>query len=309
MAKKICSKCKEEKTIANFIATNSPMFEGTLPICRDCLNQMIAAAPLDDQWNIVDQICQWADIPFIPGEWCKVKERGKDALSIYMAMFRASQYSDLNWRQYNKIYEQLQKQNQLENAIPEIREDKIQKLHAKWGREYDDEQLEYLENLHKGLLNSQNVVGALNEDQAMKLCMISLLIEEKVRAGDPDIAKFLKAYDDLTKISNFTPKDVKNADEFDSSGEVYAYLEKTGFKPKIYQAVRDEVDQTEKNMQQFVRYLYVNETGIAEEIEQRIQNLKVAAELEGDDFNEKEFREYMDEQNKKQLEEEFKIDI
>jgi hypothetical protein len=37
--------------------------------------------------------------------------------------------------------------------------------------------------------------------------------------------------------------------------------------------------------------------------------LKVAAELEGDDFNEKEFREYMDEQNKKQLEEEFKIDI
>jgi hypothetical protein len=38
MAKKICSKCKEEKTIANFIATNSPMFEGTLPICRDCLN-------------------------------------------------------------------------------------------------------------------------------------------------------------------------------------------------------------------------------------------------------------------------------
>lgn len=309
MAKKICSKCKEEKTIANFIATNSPMFEGTLPICRDCLNQMIAAAPLDDQWNIVDQICQWTDIPFIPGEWCKVKERGKDALSIYMAMFRASQYSDLNWRQYNKIYEQLQEQNQLENAIPEIREDKIQKLHAKWGREYDDEQLEYLENLHKGLLNSQNVVGALNEDQAMKLCMISLLIEEKVRAGDPDITKFLKAYDDLTKISNFTPKDVKDADEFDSSGEVYAYLEKTGFKPKIYQAVRDEVDQTEKNMQQFVRYLYVNETGIAEEIEQRIQNLKVAAELEGDDFNEKEFREYMDEQNKKQLEEEFKIDI
>jgi hypothetical protein len=70
--------------------------------------------------------------------------------------------------------------------------------------------------------------------KSMELCMISLLIEEKVRAGDPDIAKFLKAYDDLTKISNFTPKDVKDADEFDSSGEVYAYLEKTGFKPKIY---------------------------------------------------------------------------
>lgn len=309
MAKKICLRCGEEKTIANYIAVNSPIHGGSLPICRDCLNRMIAAAPKDGQWNIINKICQWADIPFLPEEWEKVKERGRDAFGIYAAMFRSSQFADLDWDSYNKVYLELAEQNRLEAAIPTLREEKAAQLRAKWGKEFDDEQLEYLENLHKGLINSQNIVGALNEDQAMKLCMLSLLIEEKVRAGDPEIAKYLKAYDDLTKISNFTPKEVKNANEFDSFGEVYSYLEKLGFKPKIAQATRDEVDKTMKDIQNFLRYLYVNETGVAEEIEQRIQNLKVAAELEGDEFNEKDFREYMDEENKRKLEEEFRIDI
>lgn len=56
--------------------------------------------------------------------------------------------------------------------------------------------------------------------------------------------------------------------------------------------------------------LYVGETGVAEEIEQRIENLKVAAQLSGINFDEKEFREYMKEQGSSPLEEEdFKIDI
>lgn len=306
--KKVCIKCGEEKTVANYIAVNSPLFNGSLPICRDCLNRFIAVDP-PDNWNRVNKICQWADVPFIPGEWEKVRKRGKDGLGIYMAMFRENRYSDLDWSQYNEVYQELEKRGQLEDSIPEIREDKHQKLQQKWGKQYDDEELEYLENLHKGILNSQNVVGALNEDQAMKLCMISLLIEEKVRAGDPDIAKFLKAYDDLTKISNFTPKAVKEGNEFDSAGELFAYLEKVGFKPKVYKAVRDEVDATQKNIQNFLRYLYVNENGIAEEIEERINNLKVAAELEGEEFNEKEFRIYMEEENQKELKEEFKLEI
>ena len=56
--------------------------------------------------------------------------------------------------------------------------------------------------------------------------------------------------------------------------------------------------------------LYVGETGVAEEIEQRIENLKVAAQLSGINFDEKEFRDYMKEQGSSPLEEEdFKIDI
>ena len=309
MASKICYKCKNEKTTSHYIAVNSQLFNGSLSICRECLSKIIAAAPMEERWNTVDKICQWADVPFIPGEWEKIyQSNGKDALGVYIAIFRNEEYKNLDWEMYNKVYLELLEENRVEDAIPELREKQIKDWHRKWGMDYDEQQLEYLENLHQGLLNSQNVVGALNEDQALKLCKISLIIEEKIRAG-LDFSKELKSYDSLATLSNLTPKNVKDANEFDSFGEVYAYLEKTGWVNKYYDgAIRDEVDNTEKNIKNWIRYLYVNETGIAEEIEQRINNLKVAAELEGEVFDESEFRDYMNNETQ-DIKEDFKIDI
>lgn len=309
MASKICYKCKNEKTTSHYIAVNSQLFNGSLPICRECLSKIIAAAPIEERWNTVDKICQWADVPFIPGEWEKIyQSNGKDALGVYIAIFRNEEYKNLDWEMYNKVYLELLEENRVEDAIPELREKQIKDWRRKWGMDYDEQQLEYLENLHQGLLNSQNVVGALNEDQALKLCKISLIIEEKIRAG-LDFSKELKSYDSLATLSNLTPKNVKDANEFDSFGEVYAYLEKTGWVNKYYDgAIRDEVDNTEKNIKNWIRYLYVNETGIAEEIEQRINNLKVAAELEGEVFDESEFRDYMNNETQ-DIKEDFKIDI
>lgn len=309
MASKICTKCKDEKTTAHFIAVNSLLHSGSLPICRECLAKMISSAPEKERWNVIDKICQWADVPFLPGEWEKLYQaNGKDTLGVYIAIFRTEQYKTLDWMTYNNVYLQLLEEGRVEDAIPELREKRLQDWRRKWGMEYDEEQLEYLENLHLGLINSQNVVGALNEDQALKLCKISLIIEEKIRGG-VDFTKDLKAYDELAKLSNLTPKNVKDANEFDSFGEVYAYLEKTGWQNKYYDgAVRDEVDNTEKNIKNWIRYLYINETGIAEEIEQRINNLKVAAELEGEEFDEIGFRDYLSSETQ-DIKEDFKIDI
>jgi len=309
MASKICTKCKDEKTTAHFIAVNSLLHSGSLPICRECLAKMISSAPEKERWNVIDKICQWADVPFLPGEWEKLYQaNGKDTLGVYIAIFRTEQYKTLDWMTYNNAYLQLLEEGRVEDAIPELREKQLQDWRRKWGMGYDEEQLEYLENLHLGLINSQNVVGALNEDQALKLCKISLIIEEKIRGG-VDFTKDLKAYDELAKLSNLTPKNVKDANEFDSFGEVYAYLEKTGWQNKYYDgAVRDEVDNTEKNIKNWIRYLYINETGIAEEIEHRINNLKVAAELEGEEFDEIGFRDYLSSETQ-DIKEDFKIDI
>lgn len=309
MASKICTKCKDEKTTAHFIAVNSLLHSGSLPICRECLAKMISSAPEQERWNVIDKICQWADVPFLPGEWEKLYQaNGKDTLGVYIAIFRTEQYKTLDWMTYNNVYLQLLEEGHVEDAIPELREKRLQDWRRKWGMGYDEEQLEYLENLHLGLINSQNVVGALNEDQALKLCKISLIIEEKIRGG-VDFTKDLKAYDELAKLSNLTPKNVKDANEFDSFGEVYAYLEKTGWQNKYYDgAVRDEVDNTEKNIKNWVRYLYINETGIAEEVEHRINNLKVAAELEGEEFDEIGFRDYLSSETQ-DIKEDFKIDI
>jgi hypothetical protein len=150
--------------------------------------------------------------------------------------------------------------------------------------------------LHQGLISSQNIVGALNEDQALKLCKISLIIEEKIRSG-LDFSKDLKAYDDLSKLANLTPKVVKEANDFNSVGEIFAYLEKKGWVNEYYDdVIRDEVDLTLKDIKYWLQYLYVNETGIAEEIEERIKNLKLSAELSGEKFDETDFRDYMKQQ-------------
>ena len=180
MAVKNCYKCKEDKTTAHYIAVNSPMFSGSLPVCRECLAKMIAAAPPEERWNTVDKICQWADVPFIPEEWEKLyAANGNNTLGVYIAIFREQQYKHLDWYMYNEAYLQLQKEQRVEDAIPSLKEKQQADLRRKWGSNYDEEELMYLENLHKGILDSQNVVGALNEDQALKLCKISLIIEQE----------------------------------------------------------------------------------------------------------------------------------
>lgn len=311
MALRKCQKCGEEKPTASFIGCNSPLHNGCLPICRDCIDEYLAAAPPEQVWNKVDKLCQWADVPFVPGQWQKIWDDGnsKDAFGTYMSIFRTEQYETLDWEQYNKVYLKLQEEHRVEDAIPEMREDEQRKLRAKWGQNYDDSELEYLENLHQGLLESQNIVGALNEDQALKLCKISLIIENKIREG-ADFSKDLRSYDDLSKLANITPKAVKDANEFNSVGELMAYMEKTGFVNKYYDgAVRDEVDFCIKDIKYWLQYLYVNESGVADEIEMRINNLKTSAQLTGGSFDEKEFREYLKEQGSSPIEEDFEVDI
>lgn len=309
---RICQRCGEDKTAQHYMATNSIFFDGTLPICRKCLEQIIDENADDGRtWNIMNKICQWADVPFIPEEWEKIYAgSGSAGLGAYFSIFRQKEYEKLDWTQYNDVYLKIQEEQRVEDALPELKQEQARQLRRKWGSHYDDEELEYLENLHQGLINSQNIMGTLNEDQAMKLCKISLIIEDKIRAGQ-DISKDLKAYSDLSELANLTVQSVKDANDFSSLGEIFAFLEKKGWKNEYYDdTTRDEIDFSIKDIKNWLRYLYVNESGIAEEIEQRIENLKVSDKMRGQTFNEIEFRTYMQEQDDYELNsEEFDPDI
>ena len=127
---------------------------------------------------------------------------------------------------------------------------------------------------------TQNVSGALQMDQALKICKISLELDSRIREGT-DFDKMLASYERLVKTAEFTPKNVKNAGDFDSMGELVKWLEKRGFRNTFYDDVtRDIVDETIKNIQNYNQRLYTNESGIGEEITRRIEALKNAQELE-----------------------------
>lgn len=279
-----CARCGRSLGINNFIRTKSWFFpNGYISICNDCISNYLVEN--DFNWDLVDKFCQCIDIPFVPNEFERLhKDNGNNVFPIYAEVFLSSEYEGLGWKEYFDEFKRLKNSGEIEDELPLLSEKKRKELQKKWGFNYDDEALNYLENLYNGVLLTQNINGALQDDQAIKLCKISYEVDSRIREGT-DFDKLLASYDKLVKIAEFTPKNTKNANEFDSIGELIKWLERQGFKNKFYDNVtRDIVDETLKNIQSYNQRLYTNETGIGEEINRRLDSLKLANQIENDSY-------------------------
>ena len=277
---KTCSICGGTFGPEGFIKTKSLFYpDGYLPMCADCIKQLLIEHNFD--WDLVDKLCRYADIPFIPAEFERLHEsNGDNVFQVYADVFLSSEFEGLGWKQYYEEFLRLKEKGHIEDELPILKEEKRKQLKEKWGSNYDDEELQYLENLLDGLLQTQNISGALQFDQALKICKISLNLDSKIREG-ADFDKLMGSYDKLVKTAEFTPKNVKNASDFESTGELIKWLEKRGFKSKFYDDVtRDIVDETIKNIQSYNQRLYTNESGIGDEITRRIEALKTIKDLE-----------------------------
>lgn len=277
---KTCSRCNGSFGPDAFSETKSFFYkDGYLPICNSCIEEYLVENNFN--WEAVDKVCQYADIPFVPSEFERLHEmNGDKVFPVYAKVFLSSDYNGLDWGVYFRRFKELKEAGLIDDELPIIKEKKLSQLKEKWGANYDEEELHYLEGLYDGMLQTQNVNGALQDDQAKKLCKISLEIDSRIREGS-DFDKILSSYDKLVKVAEFTPKNVKNATDFDSVGEVFRWLEKRGWVNKFYDGVtQDVVDETMKNIMNFNQRLYVNESGITEEIERRLSALKNAQELE-----------------------------
>ena len=112
---------------------------------------------------------------------------------------------------------------------------------------------------------------------------MSYEIDRRIEEGT-DFDKLLASYDKLVKAAEFTPKNVKNINDFDTFGEAAKWMEKNGWRNRFYDNVtRDIVDETIKNFQSFVQRLYVNESNIGDEVTRRMEALKRTSELENSD--------------------------
>lgn len=277
---KTCSRCHKELPKGEFSPTKNFFYtDQLLPMCNGCIERLLAK--YEDDWEIVDKLCQFADIPFIPKKWNDIYEQNKErSFPFYNAIFLSQEFEGLDWKTYYLEFRRLRDEGTIKRELPQLNAAELLDLQTKWGANYDLEELDYLENLYNGMLSSQNVNGALQVDQALKLCKISLEIDNKIREG-ADFDKLLSSYDKIVKSGDFTPKNVKNASDFDSVGELYAYLEKTGWQNRYYDgAKRDVIDETIANIQNFNKRLWVNESGMAEDVEKRLAALQHAQELE-----------------------------
>ena len=281
---KQCIWCGQTFGAEGFAPTKSTFYpDRTIPVCNDCIDKEIAQHEGD--WGYIDKLCQWADIPFVPKEWERLSSIStSEVFYHYAQIFLSSEYDNIGWSDYYQAFVKLREEGQIENELPEIAEKKREDLKEKWGRNYDDEALAYLDDLYRGLLATQNVNGKLQKDQAEKICKISQEIDLRIREGT-DFDKLLSSYDKLVKAADFTPKNVKNINDFDTCGELVKWMEKAGWVNQYYDNVpRDVVDETIANIQAFNQRLYTNEPGIGDEITRRLQALEQAEKLERGDY-------------------------
>lgn len=280
---KTCTKCKVNKPKSYFIETRSWFYaDGLSPVCNTCIKEHLIEE--NWSWDAVDRICQVMNIPFLPKKFEELHAiHLNDCFPIYAKFFMTAEYEPFHWKDYFNKFLELKNKSKLDLELPVLNSSYYDDLKLRWGHNYDNEQLVYLENLYNGLLASQNIVGALQQDQAQKLCKISLEIDERIRAG-MDFDKLMGSYEKMTKVADFTPKNARSDSDFSSMGEITAWLEKRGWlNPWYDNANKDIVDEVIHSMQSFVQRLYVNEPGIGEEVNERIAQLKLAEELEQKD--------------------------
>lgn len=282
-----CTVCGQSLPTSMFAPIHSPLYpSGRAPICNKCATADLIAHSFS--WDYIDLLCRSLDIPFLPKEVERVRAAaGDDAFwTTYTKIFADRDYESIGWDYYHKQFLELRDANLIEDELPLLHDRKIKELREKWGGNYDDDDLYYLEDLYNGLLLTQNVNGALQKDQAKKLCCLSFTIDEAIRSGAKDIDKYLSAYDRIVKIAEFTPKNAKNVNDFDSTGEILVWLEKRGFANNFYDgATRDVIDETLKNMENWTQRLYINEGGIGDEISERIEQLKASERHEENYFD------------------------
>lgn len=283
-ALKTCVRCGQTFGTEGFAPTKSLFFpDGTIPMCNDCVDHELAAHDWD--WDYIDKLCQMADIPFVPKEWERLREMTEQEVFYrYATVFLSSEYDGIGWSDYYKAFKELKQQGAIEDELPEIAEKRERELKEKWGGNYDMEALQYLEGLFNGLMTTQNVNGALQVDQAKKICKMSYEVDRRIEEGS-DFDKLLSSYDKLVKAAEFTPKNVKNINDFDTFGEAIKWLEKRGWRNTFYDGVtRDIVDESMKNFQNFNQRLYTNESNIGEEITRRLEALKHTAAMENENY-------------------------
>ena len=128
MAKRLfitCQYCGQNKPVSAFLKSKSKFFPcGTVDVCTDCIEDWIISESAS--FNFLDRLCRWLDIPFIPDRWLSYYNvSGPVAISTYVETIYAESYPMLDWKIVNDKYLELQERDALDEAMPQLKEEKF----------------------------------------------------------------------------------------------------------------------------------------------------------------------------------------
>lgn len=291
---KNCRKCGQYYKQDMFLPSSSWFFpDGYIDICNDCLDKYLGDGADIDK---ADKFCQYADIPFDLNNWMTVvNNNGYGAFKIYANQYWSKKYDTTGWKTVHEEWKKIIEEND-RSKIDIFTQEDLKNLREKWGNGFTQEQLLYFENMYNDIDKTQSITTAIQKDNARKMCMLSYKIENAIWQNDEqgkngtEVKSLIGAYDQLAKSADFTPKTAKNVGDFESIGELCAFLEKRGYKNKFYDwTPRDEVDKVMLNLQKYTKRIVVGETNIAEELNNKLEQIQQMNKIEYNDNLEEEF--------------------
>lgn len=291
-----CAVCQLIQNGSSFAQTRSQFFtDGHLPICNSCLDK--EAINLDGSWDFVNQVCQWANIPFVPDKWTAIwNTQPQIALSTYLRVMNGAEWVSIKWEDYEKKWKAAIAENREKEIHPIFNAQELDQLRHDWGTSYTPEELIKLRDLYEGIKQSFGISNPLTEQDGRQLCKLSLEIDKCIQDnGANGVDKLVTSYNKLKEGAGFTNDKATDANSFGSISELVYYLEKTGWKIKFHDSEsRDIVDETIKNIQNYNSRLYRNESTIGDQIDSRLKNIQVAQSLEQQSFEDEELEQYRD---------------
>lgn len=303
-AARVCEKCGKELSTANFSPSCSIVDpSGFLPICNDCLGLEFKdyreknGGDNSTSWNFMNAICQAADIKFIPEKWTKLYPvMGDKAPAQYLKLLReVGNYDRLDWSEQETKWRDIINQKKEEEIHPVFSEKQRDELKIKWGDHYTEGDREKLESMYHGIVVSYGVGDEIGEDNARKLCMLSLEIDKCIASGGAGLDKLITPYNKIQSNAGFVADNTRDINSFESISELMLYMEKTGWKEKFINDVpRDIVDMTIKDIQAHNTRLYKSESTMSDQVDEKIEGKRRIEELEEKIRNE-EIDEHFDE--------------
>ena len=192
----------------------------------------------------------------------------------------------------DEIKELMMKPEEMFEFDPEVeaeaaftKEDK-EYLKRKWGTTYTISECIKLEKLYNEMMSSYDIRTASHIDYLLKICRVSLKIDQALEVNDIDgFQKMTRVYDLLMKSAKFTAAQSKDvaSDYTDSIGMIVSRIEEEqGFIPRYHSERQDVVDATLADINKFTRNLIMSELNLGNMIEIYLQKMQMEQNKEED---------------------------
>ena len=149
-------------------------------------------------------------------------------------------------------------------------------LITKWGKTFTISECLKLERLYVDMMESYDIRTASHVDYLLKICRLSLKIDQALEVNDIDgFQKMARVYDILMKSAKFTAAQNKEKEEeyADAVGKLVHMAEREGFLAENTDEREDVVEATMNDLKRYTEKLITNEMNLGNMIEVYLQKM------------------------------------